>query len=188
MTPDRHDTLEREIVLCRVIDAPRERVFAAWTDPDQITKWYGPAGFTCDTEDCDIRPGGRWLFTFTGPDGTVWPNRIDYLTIDPPRLIEMNHGSGQDGDPNRFHVTITFDAQSNGKTVLTPRPNAATSSSISAQWNTVIKRSTSWPGTSASADPHGQRHCSKEAGSASVATRAACSRFSARFQSAGVPL
>ena len=121
MTTDRRDALEREIVLCRVIDAPRERVFAAWTDPDQITKWYGPAGFTCDTKDCDIRPGGRWLFTFTGPDGTVWPNRIDYLTIDPPRLIEMTHGSGQDDDPISFHVTITFDAQSNGKTVLTMR-------------------------------------------------------------------
>ena len=121
MTPDRRDILEREIVLSRVIDAPRERVFAAWVDPAQITQWFGPAGFSCDTQECDIRPGGCWRFTYTGPDGTKWPNRIDYLTIDPPRLIEMNHSSGQDGDPNRFHVTITFDAQSNGKTVLTMR-------------------------------------------------------------------
>ena len=121
MTPDRRETLEREIVLCRVIDAPRERVFAAWVDPAQITQWFGPSGFTCDTQECDIRPGGRWCFTYTGPDGTKWPNRIDFVTIDPPRLIEMDHGSGQDDDPIRFHVTVTFDAQSNGKTVLTMR-------------------------------------------------------------------
>lgn len=121
MTSDRRDSIEREIVLCRVIDAPRERVFAAWTDPAQITRWFGPAGFTCDTEECDIRPGGRWRFVYTGPDGTKWTNRIDFLTVDPPRLIEMDHGSDRDDDPMRFHVTVTFDAQSNGKTVLTMR-------------------------------------------------------------------
>jgi uncharacterized protein YndB with AHSA1/START domain len=121
MTPDRRDILDREIVLCRVIDAPRQRVFEAWTDPAQITRWFGPAGFTCETTECDIRAGGRWRFTYTGPDGTKWTNRIDYLAIDPPRLIEMEHGSDTDDDAMRFHVTITFDAQSNGKTVLTMR-------------------------------------------------------------------
>lgn len=121
MTPDRRAIIDREIVLCRVIDAPRERVFAAWTDPAQITQWYGPAGFTCTTEEIDIRPGGCWRFTFTGPDGTIWPNRIDFVAIDPPRLIEMQHGSGKHDDPIRFHVTVTLDAQANGKTVLTMR-------------------------------------------------------------------
>jgi uncharacterized protein YndB with AHSA1/START domain len=121
MTAERRDSLDREIVLCRVIDAPRDRVFAAWTDPAQITQWFGPEGFTCETQDCDIRPGGSWRFTYTGPDGTKWPNHIDFLTIDPPRLIEMEHGTGAQDDPMRFHVAVTFDAQSNGKTVLTLR-------------------------------------------------------------------
>ena len=121
MSTDRRDTLDREIVLCRVIDAPVERVFAAWTDPAQITQWFGPAGFTCDTTECDIREGGLWRFTYTGPDGTRWPNRIDFVTIDPPRRIEMEHGADSDPDPIRFHVTVTFDAQGNGKTVLTLR-------------------------------------------------------------------
>ena len=112
---------DRAIVNTRVIDAPRERVFAAWTDPTQITQWFGPAGFTCETSECDIREGGRWRFIYTGPDGTKWPNRIDFVTIDPPRLIEMHHGADSEDDPNRFHVTVTFDAQSNGKTVLTLR-------------------------------------------------------------------
>ena len=121
MSTDRRDMLDREIVLCRVIDAPVERVFAAWTDPAQITQWFGPAGFTCDTTECDIREGGLWRFTYTGPDGTKWPNRIDFVTIDPPRRIEMEHGADSDPDPIRFHVTVTFDAQRNGKTVLTLR-------------------------------------------------------------------
>lgn len=121
MSTDRRDMLDREIVLCRVIDAPVERVFAAWTDPAQITQWFGPAGFTCDTTECDIREGGLWRFTYTGPDGTRWPNRIDFVTIDPPRRIEMEHGADSDPDPIRFHVTVTFDAQGNGKTVLTLR-------------------------------------------------------------------
>lgn len=113
--------LEREIVLSRVIDAPRERVFAAWTDPDQIRQWFGPAGFKTETLECDIRPGGRWRFIYTAPDGTTYDNRMQFLRIEAPRLIEIEHGSDKDDDPARFHVTVTFDAQSDGKTVLTMR-------------------------------------------------------------------
>lgn len=120
--------LEREIVICRVIDAPPERVFVAWTDPGQIGQWFGPEGFTTETVECDIRPGGRWRFIYTGPDGTKWDNRMVFLRVEAPRLIEMEHGSDKDDDPNRFHVTVTFEGQSNGKTVLTMRqlhPTAA---------------------------------------------------------------
>lgn len=121
MTADRRDVIDREIVLCRVIDAPVERVFAAWADPARITAWFGPEGFTCETSKCDIREGGRWRFVYTGPDGTKWSNRVDFVTIDPPRLIAFEHGADTEDDPNRFHVTVTFDAQANGKTVLTLR-------------------------------------------------------------------
>ena len=113
--------IEREIVLSRVIAAPRERVFQAWTDPKQIAQWFGPEGFTLESLECDIRPGGRWRFIFTGPDGTRWDNRMVFLRLEAPHLIEMEHGSDKDNDPTRFHVIVTFDAQSNGKTVLTLR-------------------------------------------------------------------
>ncbi|MBV1690201.1 SRPBCC family protein [Novosphingobium sp. G106] len=113
--------LDREIVLCRVLDAPRERVFAAWTDPEQLGQWFGPAGFKTETLECDIRPGGRWRFIYTAPDGTIYDNRMVFLRIEAPRLIETEHGSDKDDDPGRFHVTITFDEQSDGKTVLTMR-------------------------------------------------------------------
>ncbi len=119
--PRRTWALDREIVLSRVIAAPRERVFQAWTDPKQIVQWFGPDGFKVESLECDIRTGGRWRFVFTGPDGKRWDNRMVFLRVEPPRLIEIEHGSDRDDDPARFHVTVTFDAQSNGKTVLTLR-------------------------------------------------------------------
>ena len=113
--------LEREIVLSRVIAAPRSRVFQAFTDPSQITRWFGPEGFTTQTLEIDIREGGRWRFVYTGPDGTRYENRMVFLRVDAPRLLEIEHGSDVDDDPARFHVTITFDEQSDGKCVLTMR-------------------------------------------------------------------
>lgn len=114
-------SLDREIVLSRVIAAPRERVFQAWTDPAQIVQWFGPDGFQVESLECDIRPGGRWRFVYTGPDGTRWDNRMVFLRIEAPLLIEMEHGSDKDDDPERFYVIVTFDSQSDGKTVLTMR-------------------------------------------------------------------
>ena len=52
--------IEREIVLTRVFDAPRELVFKAWTDSEHIIKWFGPKGYSCSTHEIDIRVGGRW--------------------------------------------------------------------------------------------------------------------------------
>lgn len=123
MTPDPRVAWapEREIVLSRVIAAPRERVFAAWTEPQQITQWFGPAGFKTDTLACDLRPGGLWRFVYTAPNGATYDNRIRFLRIEAPHLIEMEHGADIDDDPGRFHVTVTFDVQSDGKTVLTMR-------------------------------------------------------------------
>jgi uncharacterized protein YndB with AHSA1/START domain len=140
--------LEREIVLSRVIAAPRSRVFQAFTDPSQITRWFGPEGFTAETLEIDIREGGRWRFVYTGPDGTRYENRMVYLRVDAPRLLEIEHGSDVDDDPARFHVTITFDEQSDGKCVLTMRQltrqkSNATPPSASARWNSGTRPSTS---------------------------------------------
>ena len=71
--------------------------------------------------ECDIRPGGRWRFVYTGPDGTKWDNRMVFLRVEAPRLIEIEHGHDKDDDPSRFHVTVTFEEQSDGKCVLTMR-------------------------------------------------------------------
>lgn len=113
--------LDREIVLSRVIAAPRSVVFKAWTDPAHLPNWFGPAGFTVETQEIDIRVGGRWRFVFTAPDGTRYTNRMVFLKVEAPRLLEMDHGSDKNDDPARFRVTVTFDEQSDGKTVITLR-------------------------------------------------------------------
>jgi uncharacterized protein YndB with AHSA1/START domain len=112
---------EREIVLSRVLDAPRELVFGAWTEKDGIGAWFGPNGFKCTTHEMDVRVGGMWRFDLVAPDGQRFDNRIVYLEVDGPRRLVFDHGSDVDDDPNRFRVTVTFDRQGDDKTVLTLR-------------------------------------------------------------------
>lgn len=115
------DLLEREIVLSRVFAAPRELVFKAWTDKAHIAHWFGPKGFTTTTHEMDARVGGMWRFEMKAPDGTLFDNRVVFLEIKAPELLVFDHGSDKDNDPGRFRVTITFDSQSDGKTVVTMR-------------------------------------------------------------------
>jgi uncharacterized protein YndB with AHSA1/START domain len=114
-------SLDREIVLVRVFDAAPVAVFAAWTDADAFCQWFGPEGFTCAVHEMDVRPGGRARFDMTAPDGTVFTNRFEYLDVVPAVRLVLDHGTDVDDDPERFRVTITFDEQSDGKTVLTLR-------------------------------------------------------------------
>lgn len=118
--------LDRETVIVRVYAAPRSAVFAAFTDADAMCQWYGPDGFRCVVHEMNTTVGGRSRFDLIAPDGTLYPNRVDYLQVVPDRLLEYQHGSDIDDDPARFHVTITFDEQANGKTVLTMRQLHAT--------------------------------------------------------------
>lgn len=114
-------SLDREIVLARVINAPRELVFAAWSDARHLPQWFGPAGFKIETHEIDVRVGGRWRFDMIAPNGTLYPNRMTFRRIEAPMLIEFDHGSDKDDDAGMFRVTITFDQQSDGKTVVTLR-------------------------------------------------------------------
>lgn len=113
--------LDREIVLGRVIDAPRSVVYAAWADPHQIVAWFGPAGMTIETREIDLSPGGVWRFDMVADDGRRYDNRMRFLRMEAPALIEVEHGSDRDDDPHRFRMLVTFDEQSDGKTVLTLR-------------------------------------------------------------------
>jgi uncharacterized protein YndB with AHSA1/START domain len=113
---------DREIVISRVFDAPRDLVFQAWTDPRHVGSWWGPTGFTTTTHEIDVRPGGVWRFIMHGPDGVDYPNKIVYLEIAKPVLLVYDHG---DEGQQYFHVTITF-VEENGKTRLTMRSLFAT--------------------------------------------------------------
>ena len=113
--------LDREIVLSRVINASRTKVFEAWTKAEHLRQWFGPSGFTIQNIECDVRVGGRWRFVMVAPDGTRFNNRMVFLEVVAPELLVIDHGSDVDDDPGRFRVTVTFDEQDDGKTVLTLR-------------------------------------------------------------------
>jgi len=106
------DTAEREIVLTRVFDAPRELVWNAWTDPQQVVQWWGPRGFTTTVHEMDVKPGGTWRHTMHGPDGTDYPNKSTFLEVVKPELIVYSHSGGKKGDLGaQFEATWTFEAQ-----------------------------------------------------------------------------
>lgn len=98
---------EREIVVTRSIEAPQRLVFEAYTDISHLSNWWGPDGFTTTTHSFEFRPGGAWDFTMHGPDGTDYPNWIEWLEISPPERIVLRHGSHAD-DPQAFTSTVTI--------------------------------------------------------------------------------
>ncbi|HYY09145.1 MAG TPA: SRPBCC family protein [Actinomycetota bacterium] len=100
-------TADREIVISREIDGPRDLVFEAFTDVSHLSEWWGPDGFTTTTHAFEFRPGGVWEFTMHGPDGIDYPNRIEWLEIVPPERIVLAHGKEAD-DPEAFVSTVTI--------------------------------------------------------------------------------
>jgi len=104
--------LDREVVLSRVFDAPRDLVFRAWTEKEHFARWFGPRGFTTTIHAADMRVGAMLRFDMRAPDGTNYDNRIVFLEIKRPELLVFDpHGHDKDDDPERFRVTITFDEQ-----------------------------------------------------------------------------
>lgn len=71
----------RELVLTRLIAAPREKVFQAWTDPLLLVQWFTPKPWQTVSAEIDVRPGGSSFIVMRGPDGTEFPNRGVYLEV-----------------------------------------------------------------------------------------------------------
>lgn len=117
-------SLDREIVLVKLLNHPRSRVFAAWMDPKALVQWFGPTALDIESHEADIREGGVWRFDMVGMfEGREqrFPNLMRFLEIVPNERIVLDHGTPDPDDPNRFRVTVTFDEQADGKTVLTMR-------------------------------------------------------------------
>ena len=102
-------TVAREIVISRVIQAPRELVFEAFTEVRHLSRWWGPEGFTTTTRAFEFRVGGEWDFVMHGPDGTNYQEWIRWTEIAPPERIALVHGESR-GDPNAFETVLTFAA------------------------------------------------------------------------------
>src|SRR6476659_8720337 len=105
--PAQSATADREIVISRVISAPRELVFEAFTEVRHLSHWWGPEGFTTTTRAFEFRVGGEWDFVMHGPDGTDYHEWIAYTEIVPPERIALLHGESR-GDPNAFESALTF--------------------------------------------------------------------------------
>ena len=120
-------TPDREIVITRLIDAPVARVWRAWTDNKEIVKWWGPHGFSDETQNREFKPGGHWKHTMIGPDGTRFPNYATYKEIEKEkRILLVNAGSKEDEAKGvGFCSEITFKAVG-GKTEITMHMTLAT--------------------------------------------------------------
>src|SRR5216683_2032914 len=81
--PAQSATAGREIVISRVISAPRELVFEAFTEVRHLSRWWGPEGFTTTTRAFEFRAGGEWDFVMHGPDGTDYQEWISWTEIGP---------------------------------------------------------------------------------------------------------
>jgi uncharacterized protein YndB with AHSA1/START domain len=123
-----------ELIITRLIDAPRERVFEAFTDCDRFTRWWGPKGFTAPSCSMDVRAGGKYLSSMRSPDGHEFWSTGRYREVDAPEKLVLTDSFsdekgnvvpasyyGMEGDwPLEMLVTVTFEEQ-DGKTKLTLR-------------------------------------------------------------------
>ncbi|HEX6181461.1 MAG TPA: SRPBCC family protein [Chitinophagaceae bacterium] len=121
ISPAMTGTEDREIVLTRLLDAPRELVFEAWTNPEHLVHWWGPNGFTITIKEMNVKPGGVWRFIMHGPDGVDYPNKVVYTEVVKPERLMYSQGWDIENGPKPFEdfdVTITFEKEGN-KTRLT---------------------------------------------------------------------
>lgn len=109
---------DRELVITRWFRAPIDLVWEAWTSPTHLEKWWGPVGFTTTTSAFDFTPGGQWVHTMHGPDGTDYPNRVTFREIVPGRRLSYSHAGGSDDEPTlAFEVSAVFERDEAGTRV-----------------------------------------------------------------------
>lgn len=112
---------EEAFTISRTFDAPRELVWKAWTDPDQMIQWWGPKGFRVASQKLDFRPGGKYLYCLQSPGGQeMWGKFIYREIVEPEKLVFVTGFSDKDGNitkhpmsptwPSETLSTITFEA------------------------------------------------------------------------------
>ena len=117
------DTHEYELVLTRLIDAPRELLYRAWTDPEMLKQWFAPLPYTTPHAELDVRPGGANLVVMRGPDGQDMPNRGIYLEVVPNEKIVFTDAfvAAWVPSPKPFMTVILTFEDEDGKTRYTAR-------------------------------------------------------------------
>jgi uncharacterized protein YndB with AHSA1/START domain len=114
------DAAGRELVVSRLIDAPRRLVFKAWTQAEHIACWWGPQGFTTIHCEMDIRVGGAYRFGMRSPQGTEhWKRGVYREIVEPERIVFTFAWEDTDGNPGRELLTTVIFAEEGSKTRLT---------------------------------------------------------------------
>lgn len=103
---------DRRLAIGRSFSAPPAAVWRAWTDPDILPRWFGPAGFRCETKEIDLRDGGLWRFDMVG-HGLVFPNRHHALAYTPMTRIHFLMDDDSDAAPP-YDVTVTLTPEGEG--------------------------------------------------------------------------
>ncbi len=117
--------MKREVLLTRDIAAPRELVFKAWIEPDQLARWWGPHHFTNPVCRVDVRPGGAIYIVMRGPDGTDYPMTGTFHEIvAPERLVFVCAAVDKDGKPMLESLTTVTFTEHAGKTRVTVHASA----------------------------------------------------------------
>ncbi len=106
-------TPDCEIVSSRIVNAPINLVYAAWSNPNHLKNWWGPAGFTNTFNEFDLRVGGKWSFIMHGPDKGNYHNECEFTNIEEPTLIAWKRYSKP-----LFKVVAAFEEISAEKTKI----------------------------------------------------------------------
>jgi uncharacterized protein YndB with AHSA1/START domain len=112
----------RDLILNRLILAPPEKVFRAWTDPALLTQWFTPAPWTTPHAELDVRPGGSSLVVMRSPDGQDFPNRGVYLEVVPSQRLVFTNAyttAWEPSDKPFMTVILTFEDAGGGRTNYT---------------------------------------------------------------------
>ena len=118
---------DRELVLTRLINAPREKVYRAWTEPELLKQWFAPKPYTTPIVEIDVRPGGSAYFVMRGPDGKDLPNRGVYLEVVPNAKLVSTDAYVKAWEPSEkpfMTLILTFEdegGRGSGKTRYTAR-------------------------------------------------------------------
>ena len=123
-TPAEADlTSDRELVLTRIIDAPRAKLYRAWTDPELLKQWFAPRPYTTPFAELDVRPGGASLVVMRSPEGNDMPNRGVYLeVVENERLVFTDaYTKAWEPSPKPFMTVILTFEDIDGKTRYTAR-------------------------------------------------------------------
>ncbi|HEY0945286.1 MAG TPA: SRPBCC family protein [Opitutaceae bacterium] len=117
-------TSDRELILTRIINAPREKVFQAWTDPELLKQWFAPKPWSTPVVELDVRPGGANFIVMRGPDGSEFPNRGVYLDVVPNARLVFTDAYTHAWEPSVkpfITAVLTFEEAAGGKTKYTAR-------------------------------------------------------------------